>query len=354
MKKRKIMILLLSLSIALSLVLVGCGEKAKTTYSEQEKKETTTTQETTTVASEVGTEEETDLAEKGSDSKKVGILLKTLSNPFWVDMAEGIQAEADAKGIEVDILAMDSEDEVEGQLKKMEDMINSNEYDGIGIAPITGTNLISGVVAANEKNMPVVNIDAKLDEDALEEAGGYVIGFATTDNKKLGQIGAQYIMDQLPDGGEIAIIEGRAGDLSGELRRDGCKEELEANEGYNVVDVQPADWDRQKALDVATNIMTKNPDLKAFFVANDTMALGVLQAIQNTNNEGKIILVGTDASDETYTAIDAGRMVAVIQSPADIGKTCFNILLDHIEKGETGSLDYKPVEELISAELVTQ
>ena len=77
--------------------------------------------------------------------------------------------------------------------------------------------------------------------------------------------------------------------LSGELRRDGCKETLEADGSgkYQVVDVQPADWDRQKALDVATNIITKTPDLNAFFVANDTMALGVMQAIANTGNTGK-------------------------------------------------------------------
>lgn len=285
------------------------------------------------------------------DQIKVAMVLKTLSNPFWVEMAEGITAEAERLGIVADVFAVDSEADIDGQLKKCEDAINSGTYVGLGVAPITSTNLISAVVAANGKNIPVVNIDAKIDETALTDAGGYVIGFATSDNYKVGAMGAEYIMEHLPDGGKVAIIEGRAGDLSGELRRDGCKETLSDN--YEVVDIQPADWDRQKALDVATNIITKTPDLSAFFVANDTMALGVMQAIANTGNTGKILLVGTDASDETKEAIKAGNMVAVCQDPAAIGATCLDILVDAIKAGESGSPDYEAVSELVDANLVT-
>lgn len=294
-------------------------------------------------------------ATSGEGDLKVAMVLKTLSNPFWVDMADGIQAEAEKLGVTADIFAVDSEADIDGQLKKCEDALNNGSYDGLGVAPITSTNLISAVTAANGKGIPVVNIDAKIDETALEEAGGYVIGFATSDNYKVGAIGAEYIMEQLPDGGKVAIIEGRAGDLSGELRRDGCKETLEGEGSgkYQVVDVQPADWDRQKALDVATNIITKTPDLNAFFVANDTMALGVLQAIANTGNTGKILLVGTDASDETKEAIKAGEMVAVCQDPAAIGATCLDILVDAIKAGEAGSPDYEAVSKLVDANLIT-
>lgn len=293
--------------------------------------------------------------DSGEKPLKVAILLKTLSNPFWVDMAEGIKAEAKNQGVEVEVFAVESEADIDGQLKKFEDIINSGAYDGIGIAPITGTNLISGVVAANKKGIPVVNIDAKIDEAALKAAGGYIVGFATSDNFKVGEMGAQYLIDTIgAEGGKIAIIEGRAGDLSGELRRDGAKSIIEKTANFSVADVQPADWDRQKALDVATNIIAKTPDLKGIFVANDTMALGALQAISNTGKTGQIHLVGTDASDETKEAIKAGNMTAVVQSPANIGATCFGILVDAIKAGEKGSLDYEVVTKLVEANLVTK
>lgn len=301
-----------------------------------------------------GAKEAAPAADDGS--LRVAIVLKTLSDPFWVNMADGIKGEAARQGIRADIFAVDSEADIDGQLKKLEDAINSGAYDGIGVAPITATNLISGVVAANRKGIPVVNIDAKIDEDALKAAGGYIIGFATSDNFKVGSMGADYVIQQIPAGGKVAIIEGRAGDLSSELRTNGFRDGLAQNGGgkFTVTDSQPADWDRQKALDVATNIIMRTPDIKAFYVANNTMALGVLQAISNTGKLGQILLIGTDTSEETEQAIKAGQMVAVAQSPANIGITCFNILIDAIKAGETGSPTYEPVNKLVSANLVTQ
>jgi D-allose transport system substrate-binding protein len=290
-----------------------------------------------------------------AEDVKVAMLLKTLANPYWVDMKDGIEAEGARLGIKVEVFAAESEADIDGQLKKLEDILSSGSYNGIGVAPITATNLISGVVKANQAGIPVVNIDAKIDEVALKEAGGYVIGFATSDNIRLGEIAAEYLVKQLPDGGKIAIIEGRAADLSSELRRDGCLKGIEkAGSKYTITDIQPADWDRQKALDVATNIITKTPDLKAFFVANDTMGLGVLQAISNTGNNGKILLASTDASEETIEAIKAGSMVAVCQDPGKIGATCLNFLVDAIKAGNKGSIDAKPAEQLVSATLVTK
>ncbi|MCY1152788.1 MAG: substrate-binding domain-containing protein [Sphaerochaetaceae bacterium] len=298
-----------------------------------------------------GATEEVEM-EEDDGTLKVAILLKTLADPFWVSMADGIKAEAEAQGIYCDVFAVQSEADIAGQLKKLEDIVNSGEYDGIGVAPITATNCISGVVAANKAGIPVVNIDAKFDEVALREAGGYIIGFATSDNERVGAMAGEYLLENMPEGGKVAVIEGRAGDLSSELRVGGFKGAIEGS-NFVVTDSQPADWDRQKALNVATNIIAKTPDVKAFYVANNTMALGVLQAIKNTGKINDILCIGTDASDETYMAIKAGEMVAVAQSPAGIGATCFNILVDAIKAGEKGSLDYEPVVKLVSADLVT-
>jgi D-allose transport system substrate-binding protein len=289
---------------------------------------------------------------KDSDSTKVAILLKTLADPFWVSMADGIKAEALSQGIDCDVFAVQSESDIAGQLKKLEDIVNSGEYDGIGVAPITATNCISGVVAANKAGIPVVNIDAKFNAEALKEAGGYLIGFATSDNEKVGAMAGEYLLSTIPEGGKVAVIEGRAGDLSSKLRVGGFTKAL-AGSNFVITDSQPADWDRQKALNVATNIISKTPDIKAFYMANNTMALGVLQAIKNTGRLDDILCIGTDASEETKIAIKAGEMVAVAQSPANIGATCFNILVDAINADESGSLDYEPVNKLVSANLLT-
>ena len=293
-------------------------------------------------------------AEEGKEYK-IGVLMKTLSSPYWQSMAAGLEERvAELDNVTIEIFGAESEEDLSGQLNLMENMITSGKYDALCVAPITPTNLISGVVKANEANIPVVDIDEKFDMAALKEAGGYVVGYATSDNVAVGRMGAEKIMEQFPDGSGVCIVEGIAGATSGELRRDGCKEALEAAEGYKVLDVQPGDWDRQTALDVATNMINKYGDeLNAIFTANDTMAKGVLQAMINTGRED-IFLVSTDADAEVQQAIADGQLIAVVQDPAGIALSCVEQAAAALESGNYGSIDEQPEDTLIPATVYTK
>jgi len=74
------------------------------------------------------------------------------------------------------------------------------------------------------------------------------------------------------------------------------------------VQEEAADWDREKALNAADAILRAHPDLKAFYAANDGMALGVQQAVNNAGLTGKVLVYGTDAIDDALTSIQAGQM----------------------------------------------
>lgn len=112
--------------------------------------------------------------------------------------------------------------------------------------------------------------------------------FVTTDNVAVGAKGASFIIDKLgAEGGEVAIIEGKAGNASGEARRNGATEAFKKASQIKLVASQPADWDRIKALDVATNVLQRNPNIKAIYCANDTMAMGVAQAVANAGKRAK-------------------------------------------------------------------
>ncbi len=283
----------------------------------------------------------------------VGVLLKTLANPYWVSMKESIEKEiSKLPGVKVEILAAESEQDVAGQLNMLENMIDSGKYQALAVAPITPNNCISGVVKANKKGLPVVNIDEKFDMDALKKAGGYVVGYATSDNIKVGRMGAKLIVDTIGTSGGVCIIEGQAGATSGELRRDGAKAGFK-DAGVEVLDVQPGNWDRQVSLDVATNMINKyGSKLKGIFTANDTMALGVLQAMENTGRMD-ICLVSTDANKEVQAAIDAGKLSAVVQSPGGIGMACVEMAVKAVQDKNPGSLNTVPETQLVPAVVVT-
>lgn len=270
-----------------------------------------------------------DLASGGAD---YAIILKTLSNDFWAKMKTGIEDEAKKLGVKVDIFAAQSEDDTAGQLTILENCLTKN-YKSIGVAPLSPTNLINGIVQANEKGIYVMNIDEKIDIDTLRNAGGSVIAFATTDNEAVGKKGADFIMNKLGNtGGDVAIIEGKAGNASGEARKSGATKAFKAAEKIKLVASQPADWDRQKALDTATSYIQMYPNLKAIYCCNDTMALGALQAVINADKLGKIIVVGTDGSAEALESIRAGQLDATVaQDPAEIGATSLRQMVEAVK-----------------------
>ena len=224
-----------------------------------------------------------------------------------------------------------------------EDLLNKN-YKGIAFAPLSPVNLVQVAAKAYKKGIFLVNLDEKIDMNTLKQAGANVEAFITTDNVAVGKKGADFIISQLVEkGGKVAIIEGRAGVASGEARKTGATEAFKAAKNVELVASQPADWDRLRALDVATNIMQRTPDLAAFYCCNDTMALGAMQAVQNLGKAGKVVVVGTDGIPEAIQMIQAGRMTATVaQDPAKVGATGLDLLVDAVKSGKQIGPDTEP------------
>lgn len=286
---------------------------------------------------------------------RVAIILKTLANPFWVTMKEGVLAEAQKQGIQVDVFAVQSEDDTQGQLQLFENLL-SKDYNAIGFAPISPVNLVQPAAKAYKKGIVLVNIDEKVDMTALKASGGNVFAFVTTDNVVVGRTAGEYIVKRIGSaGGKVAILEGKAGNASGEFRKQGATQAFVAAKGISLVASQPADWDRAKALDVASNIIRRFPDLKAIYACNDTMALGAMQAVKNAGKLGQILVVGTDGDPEAVDSVKAGEMAATVaQDPAEIGAESLRQLLAALKTGKQIPLNSEPTYVAVNSKLITK
>ncbi|WP_052122468.1 D-allose transporter substrate-binding protein [Chelonobacter oris] len=283
------------------------------------------------------------------------VILKTLSNPFWVEMKQGIENEAQKLDVTVDIFASPSEGDYQSQLQLFEDLINKG-YKGIAFAPLSPANLVMPAAKAYRKGIYLVNLDEKADLDNLRKAKGNIEACITTDNQSVGAKAAQFIVDRLGEqGGEVAVIEGKAGNASGEARRRGATEIFEKNPKIKLVASQPADWDRIKALDVATNVLSRNANIKAFYAANDTMAMGVAQAVINAGKLDSVLVVGTDGIPEAKKMVEEGKLTATIaQNPAEIGAKGLIVLVNAVKSGKQIPVEQEPKFETIDSILVTK
>lgn len=305
-------------------------------------------------SSSEGNDEGNKDANSGNKGKaEYAVILKTQATDFWVKMKDGIEAEAKKLGVTVDVYAAQSEEDTEGQLKILENCL-SKDYKAIGVAPLSPVNLIPGIADATEKGIYVMDIDEKLDMDELKAQGGAVIGFATTDNVVVGQKGAEFIAKDLKKGSKVAIIEGKAGNASGENRKQGATEAFK-EAGMEIVGSLPADWDRQKALDTAASFIQQNPDLKGIYCCNDGMALGALQAVINADKLGEITVVGTDGDAEALESVKAGQLSATVaQDPAEVGAKSLRMMIDAVKKGDKIDPSVQPEMTPIDSNLVTK
>ncbi len=109
------------------------------------------------------------------------------------------------------------------------------------------------------------------------------------------------------------------------------------------------------ATNVSTNVLQRNPNIKAIYCANDTMAMGVAQAVANAGKTGKVLVVGTDGIPEARKMVEAGQMTATVaQNPADIGATGLKLMVDAEKSGKVIPLDKAPEFKLVDSILVTQ
>ncbi len=310
MNLKKVCLLVISITI-LSLAACGSTETVTPTEEQAVAEQVEETLFTKTIAdirkslAEAG-------VEKPEEELKVGALLITLSNPYWVTVQEGWLETAEELGIEVDIQTGPSEDDIAGQLNTCESMVAAG-YDAIVVNTITAQNLVPCIIKGSQAGIPMIDPDGRIDIQAVEEGGGTLYQGSTLDYYEQGMLGAEYIVEQLGDeGGEVAIIEGLVGSPQGEARREGAKDTFEAAENVEIVSIQAGDWDRMKALNATTNILQANPDLAGLYCANDVMALAAYEAIAEAGKEDQVIIVGTDFIEEAKEAIKDGRMAASV------------------------------------------
>jgi ABC-type sugar transport system substrate-binding protein len=273
----------------------------------------------------------------GAQDKTYGVLMKTLSNPFWGAMELGVKEGAEAAGVNYYLQAVESDQAAEPQLNVCNTMLEQKPNAMI-TAAINSTILLPCLKAANDMGIPVVDLDGNLDHAIAEQAGVNIAFTIGSDNVAAGAQGAEYLVSVLGAGatGPVLVIEGLSGNITGQKRAEGFKAKLaELAPGLTVVASLPGDWDRGKAANITNDILTANPDLVGIFAANDGMALGAVETVFAAGKQDQVTVIGVDGNSDAVKSIQEGRLDAsVAQLPYLVGKMAVENVA-RIEAGET-------------------
>jgi ABC-type sugar transport system substrate-binding protein len=283
-------------------------------------------------------------AVKADKPYKLLAVVKTLANEYWQTMQKGYEDAAQEKGVTIDVIAVPTEQDTEQQLNQLQTAL-AQGYDALMVSPITPTNLIPALLAAKQAGIPIIIVDEKVDPAAAKDAGVELTSVIASDNREAGAKAAQYMIDTIPNGGKVAIIEGKAGNQSGLDRKEGFQTAIQKPGNFQIVASQPADWDGQKALDAATNILQANPDLVGFYAANDTMALGVVEAARAAGKLDQVTIIGTDAIPAALAAVQAGDLEGTVaQFPAKEARIATGLAILALEGHPVNGFIPSPIE----------
>ena len=254
-------------------------------------------------------------------AEKIGLVVSTQNNPFFVTLKEG--AEAKAKELGHELIVLDSQNDPSKELGNVEDLIIRG-VDVLLINPTDSDAVASAVKSANRSKIPVVTLDRASNK-------GKVVSHVASDNVLGGEMAGNFIIEKLGGKGKVVELEGIPGTTAARDRGAGFNKVV--NEKLEVVSKQPADFDRTKGLVVMENILQAQPEINAVFAHNDEMALGALKAVEASGRE--ILVVGFDATDDAVSAVKSGKLGATVaQKPAEIGATGVEVADKIIKKQE--------------------
>jgi ribose transport system substrate-binding protein len=254
-------------------------------------------------------------AETTDDKPVVALIMKSLANEFFKTMQEGAEAYAAQRGdLELRSWGIDNETDVEGQISLVEDAI-SQEVDAIVIAMIDPQAILPKLKEAADAGIEVITIDVMPDQGTMEELG-LDLPFIGPDNREGAKLSGDVLGEALGEGGQVFIIEGNPGVPNAEARKQGFMDSIDEY-GLELLASETANWETEKALSLVSDLITANPDVDGIMCANDSMALGAVQAVEAAGRTGEILVVGFDNISAAQELMREGKLLATVDQFAD-------------------------------------
>ncbi len=249
-----------------------------------------------------------------------------LEFPFFVHMQKELRAEAAALG-GIELIEMDGENSTPKQTADVEAAIIRG-VDGIIISPKDAVAMAPVLQAAVDAGVPVVTIDRR-----VEGVNG-ILAHVGADNVIGGEAQGQLIIDTFPDGATIVNLQGQPGSSPAIDRNKGVHNALDSmSDKYVFVVEQTANFAREEGASVTEAILAgldSPPDV--IVAANDDMAFGALQVVQEQNLD--IAVIGFDTLPEALASVrDGGLLATIEQFPGGQSRGATQTLVSFLRDG---------------------
>lgn len=258
----------------------------------------------------------------------IGISNGFVGSEYRTQMIDDIEAAAEqyqADGLLGDLVMENADTDVNGQIQQVRNLINAG-VDAIIVDPNSGSALDQVFKEATDQGILVFAIDQAVTEESVINVG--------IDQALWAETSAQWLADQVGDGGSIVAVNGISGHPANEARW-GAAEAVFDAAGVEVLTTADGGWDQATGQQEMANLLATYPDIDGVWT-QDGMALGVLQAVIAADRQDEIVVSGE--ARKGFMSLwneqdDAFESIGVVNPPGT-GATALHIAMEMLAGGE--------------------
>lgn len=205
--------------------------------------------------------------------------------------------------IEFDIQTADSPDKQISQLEAL----GTKKIDALVILATESAPVTPAAKKLHDQGIFIVNVDRGFTDPAIADI------FLAGDNKKFGEMSADFMAKKLNGKGNILVLEGIPCTVNTD-RVESAKKVFAKYPGIKILATQSGMWNQQKAFDVMQTMLTTHKQVDAIWAQDDDMALGAEKALKAASRDKGIwMLGGAGMKDIVKRVMDKDPMY-----PADV------------------------------------
>jgi ribose transport system substrate-binding protein len=237
---------------------------------------------------------------------RICALTKNKTNPAYIGAQIGAARLARKLGCEIEGFVPDKPDDIDQQTAQIHAAI-ATKPDAILISPVHATALNRALQKAVDAGIVLVFFVTSAEGIAAN-------AFITSDNYALATGIAGRLVEHLGGRGKVAILDGLAQSPTSPPRSKAFRDVAAAHPGIELVATAAGNYQRAEGKTEMAKILAGHSKLDGVICANDIMALGALEALDEAGRAAA--MVGMNAMPDAVKAIKAGRLLATVSYDA--------------------------------------
>jgi ribose transport system substrate-binding protein len=258
-----------------------------------------------------------------AEGATIAVFTKNTTNPAYQAFRLAADQVGKAAGAKIVHFVPKRPDNVDEQIAMVEQVLKDRP-DAVVFIPVDDVAMVESVKKLNAAKIPIVL--------ASNPLPGSFVTFVGADDYAIGYREARYLFDKIGGKGKIVIMEGTAGAPTNRERLRGYRQALAETPGIALLASGVGNYQQPDAKRVMAGFLKDHAQIDAVLSANDSMALGALQALKEADR--KAIVIGINGILPAVKEVESGNLLATVDfNMFKIGCTATRAAIRHL-KGE--------------------